>query len=84
MATSSQFTITTTSQAVVSVDDVTQQVALHAKHDIFIGNEGVTSSNGYLMDNGDNLSLVLNAGEVLHAVSGVGSGTLHVLITAIK
>ena len=84
MATSNQFTITTTSQAIVTVDDVTQHVYLHAKHDMYIGNEGVTSSNGYLMDNDDKLALVLNAGEVLWAVSGAGSGTLHCLITAQK
>jgi hypothetical protein len=84
MATSSQKTITTTSQSIVSVDNVTQHVTLHAKHDIYIGNEGVTSANGYLMDNGDVLSLVLNEGEVLYGVAGTSSGTLHILTTAIK
>lgn len=84
MATSKQVTITTTSQAIVTVDDVTQHVYLHAKHEVFLGNEGVTSSNGYIMDNGDTLSLVLNAGEVLWAVAAAGSGTLYALITAQK
>ena len=82
MATSKQVTVTTTSQSIVSVDDVTQRVHLHAKHDIYIGNEGVTSSNGYLMDNGDEIDVTLNAGEVLYAVAGATSGTLYVLITA--
>jgi hypothetical protein len=82
MATNKQVTVTTTSQSIVSVDDVTQRVYLHAKHATYIGNEGVTSSNGYLMDNDDKLDIFLNAGEVLHAVAGTGSGTLHVLITA--
>jgi hypothetical protein len=84
MATSKQVTITTTSQSIVSVDDVTQHVFLHAKHDIYIGNEGVTSSNGYLMDTDDKLDVMVNAGEVLYAVAGANSGTLHILITAIK
>jgi hypothetical protein len=84
MATSNQFTITTTSQAIVTVDDVTQHVYLHAKHEVFLGNEGVTSSNGYIMDNGDTVNLVLNAGEVLWAVAASGSGTLYALITAQK
>lgn len=82
MATNKQVTVTTTSQSIVSVDDVTQHVFLHSKHDIYIGNEGVTSSNGYLMDTDDKLDVKLNAGEVLYAVAGTGSGTLHVLITA--
>ena len=85
MATSSQKTITTTSQSIVSVDNVTQHVTLHAgSQAIYIGNEGVTSSNGYLMDNGDKLSLVVNAGEVLYGVTGTSTSTLHILITAIN
>ena len=84
MATSSQKTITTTSQSIVSVDNVTQHVSLHAAGEIYIGNEGVTSSNGYLMDNNNKLSLVLNAGEVLYGVTGTSSGTLYILTTAIN
>jgi hypothetical protein len=84
MATSKQVTVTTTSQNIVSVADVTQHVYLHAKHAIYIGNEAVTSSNGYLMDNGDKLDIRLNAGESLSAITGTGSGTLHILITAIR
>lgn len=84
MATSKQVTVTTTSQSIVSVDDVTQRVKLHAKHEVFIGDEGVTSANGYLLDNGDQIEVTLNAGEVLHAVSGAGTGTLHILISAIR
>ena len=84
MATSSQKTITTTSQSIVSVDNVIQNVSLHAKNAMYIGNEGVTSSNGYLMDDGDKLSLVLNEGEVLYGVTGTSTATLHILITAIK
>ena len=83
MATSSQKTITTTSQSIVSVDNVTN-VSLHAKNAMYIGNEGVTSSNGYLMDDGDKLSLVLNEGEVLYGVTGTSTATLHILTTAIK
>ena len=84
MAISNQFTITTTSQSIVSVDDVTQHVYLHTKQKAYIGNEGVTISNGYLMDNGDKLEIWLNAGEVLWALTDAGSGTLHVLISAQK
>ena len=84
MATSKQVTVTTTSQNIVSVDDVTQRVYLHAGHKTFIGNEGVSSSNGYEMNVDDKLEVTLSAGEVLHAVTDAGSGTLWVLITAQK
>ena len=78
-----QVTVTTTSQSIISVDNVTRDVLLHAKHEIFIGNSGVTSTNGYLMDNGDEVRLSLVDGEDLWAVSAAGSGTLHVLISKV-
>lgn len=79
----SQVTVTTTSQVIVSTDNVSRDVLLHAKHQIYIGNEGVTISNGYLMDNGDEVRLSLQEGENLYAVTDAGSGTLHVLVSKI-
>ena len=79
----SQVTVTTTSQLIISVDNVQRDVLLHAKHAILIGNSGVTSSNGYLMDNGDQLRLSLTEGEDLWAVTSSGTGTLHTLISKI-
>ncbi len=76
-------TVTTTSQSIVSVDNVQRDVLLHAKHEIYIGNSGVTSTNGYLMDNGDELRMSLAIGEDLWAVSGTSSGTLHVLVSKV-
>jgi hypothetical protein len=79
----SQKTVTTTSQSIVSVDNVQRDVLLHAKHDIYIGNSGVTSTNGYLMDNGDEVRMSLTEGEDLWAVSGTSSGTLHILVSKV-
>lgn len=79
----SQVTVTTTSQSIVSVDNVVRDVLLHAKHDIYVGNSGVTSSNGYLLDNGDELRLSLAEGENLFAVTGTSTGTLHVLVSKV-
>jgi len=79
----SQVTVTTTSQSIISVDNVTRDVLLHAKHAINIGNSGVTSSNGYLLDNGDEVRLSLAEGEDLWAVAQSGSGTLHVLVSKV-
>ena len=79
----SQVTVTTTSQSIISVDNVSRDVLLHAKHDLVIGNSGVTTGNGYLMDNGDQIRLTLMEGEDLWAVCNSGSGTLHVLVSKI-
>jgi hypothetical protein len=79
----SQVSVTTTSQSIISVDNVQRDVLLHAKHAVYIGNSGVTSSNGYLMDNGDEVRLSLTEGEDLWAVSGSGTGTLHVLVSKV-
>ena len=79
----SQVTVTTTSQSIISVDNVQRDVLLHAKHAILIGNSGVTGSNGYLLDNGDEIRLSLTEGEDLWAVTALGSGTLHVLVSKV-
>ena len=79
----SQVSVTGTSQSIVSVDNVSRDVLLHAKHEIFIGNSGVTSTSGYILDNGDVLRLSMQEGEDLWAVTSGGSGTLHVLVSKV-
>jgi hypothetical protein len=79
----SKVSVTGTSQSIVSVDNVSRDVLLHAKHEIFIGNSGVTSTNGYILDNGDVLRLSMQEGEDLWAVTSGGSGTLHVLVSKV-
>ena len=79
----SQVTVTGTRQSIISVDNVSRDVLLHAKHEVFIGNSGVTSSNGYVMDNGDEVRLSLQEGEDLWVVTSGGSGTLHVLVSKV-
>lgn len=79
----SQVTVSGTSQSIVSVDNVQRDVLLHAKHETFIGNGGVTSTSGYIMDNGDILRLSLQEGEDLWAVTAGGTGTLHVLVSKV-
>ncbi len=79
----SQVTVTTTRQSIISSDNVGRDVLLHAKHEIYIGNSGVTSSNGYILDNNDQIRLSLTEGEELYAITGAGSGTLHILVSKI-
>jgi hypothetical protein len=79
----SQVTVTTTSQSIVSVDNVSRDVLLHAKNALYVGNSGVTSSNGYLLDDGDEIRLSLAEGENLWAVTGTSTATLHILVSKI-
>ena len=79
----SKVTVTTTSQQIVSVDNVSRDVLLHAKHECHVGNSGVTAANGYQLDNGDELQLSLAEGEDLWAIATTGSGTLSVLVSKI-
>lgn len=77
-----QVTVTTTAQQVVGSDNVRRDVLLHSKHSCYIGNEGVTTANGFLLDNGDEFRMTLFEGEVLWVVTDAGSGTLYALISA--
>ena len=79
----SKVTVTTTSQSIISVDNVQRDVLLHAKHATHIGNSDVTTSNGYLLDNGDEVRLTLTEGEDLWAVGASGTGTLHVFVSKV-
>jgi hypothetical protein len=81
--TSSVITVTTTAQTIVSLDNVTQYVQLHAKGATYLGAADVTTSTGFLMDNGDNIALVIPQGCSLSAVSSAGSHTLYVLTTRV-
>ena len=79
----SKVSVTSTSQSIISVDNVTRDVLLHAKQGIYIGNSGVSTSNGYLLDDGDEVRLSLAEGEDLWAVASSTSGTLHVLVSKV-
>jgi hypothetical protein len=68
---------------IVASDNVSRDVLLHAKHAIHIGNSGVTSSNGYLMDNGDEVRMSLMEAEDLYAITDSGTGTLHILVSKV-
>lgn len=81
--TSNQVTVTTTAQTIVNVDDVTQNVYLHSKGATYVGGAGVTSTSGYLVDNGDKLTLTVPVGSVLQAVTNAATHDLYVLITRV-
>ena len=81
--TNSQVTVTTTGQTIVNLDNVTQYVHLHTKGATYIGNTGVTTETGFLMDNDDKMVITIPQGCSLSALASTGSHTLYVLTTRV-
>lgn len=76
---SSQVTVTTSPTLLVAGDGVAEGVYLHSKHKVYIGGADVSISNGYLLDNGDKLT-IHNHESPIHAISETGSGIVQVLV----
>lgn len=80
---SRQITITTAVQRLVAPDNVRQDVWLHSKHQCFLGGSaGVTASNGFMVDNGDEFRITLFEGDELWGITDSGTGTVYLLISA--
>tara|TARA_R110002126_G_scaffold16217_1_gene65200 strand:- start:168 stop:419 length:252 start_codon:yes stop_codon:yes gene_type:complete len=80
MPISTQVTITTTASVIVSANSY-KNIYLHnlGGGSIYIGGSNVTTSNGYKLDNGDKLSLIIGDVEALYGVAASGTHTLAVL-----
>ena len=80
MPISTQVTITTTASVIVSASSY-RNIYLHnlGGGAIYIGGSNVTTSNGYKLDNGDKLSLIIGDVEALYGVAASGTHTLAVL-----
>ena len=80
MPISTQVTITDTASVIVSANSY-RNIYLHnlGGGAIYLGGSNVTTSNGYKMDNGDKLSIVIGDLEALYGVAASGTHTLAVL-----
>ena len=80
MPISTQVTITSTASVIVSANSY-RNIYLHnlGGGAIYIGGSNVTTSNGYKLDNGDKLSLIVGDVEALYGVAASGTHTLAVL-----
>jgi hypothetical protein len=80
-----QFTLSnTTRQKIVSASTQPQFVKLHnatkANNEyVFIGNDTLTLTNGYHMDSGETIELLLTPNDDLYAMSDPNGLTVHVL-----
>jgi hypothetical protein len=80
MPISTQVTITTTASIIVSANSY-KNIYLHnlGGGAIYLGGSNVTTSNGYKLDNGDKLTLIIGDTEALYGVAANGTHTLAVL-----
>ena len=80
----SQVAVTTSRVKIVDVDNVVRKVRLHSELGaLYIGNVGVTSSNGLKLDNNDKILIDLAEGEDLYAVTASGTTNLSILVSKI-
>ncbi len=80
MPTSRQVTITTTPTVIVPSDIADQTALLHATNSaLFIGGSDLTTSNGYLVDHKDKLTIPVGDHEGLYGVVSSGTTTVSVL-----
>lgn len=81
--TNGKIAVTTTATKLVDLDNVTQYVHLHSKGATYIGNAGVTSTDGFLLDNGDKLVMTVPQGCELWVIAPTGSHDLYYLTTRV-
>jgi len=78
-----KISVGTTKKELIAVDNVSRDVALHSKGAIHIGGSDVTTTDGYLIDNGDKLILKLAEGEVLWGVATSATSDIYVFVSKI-
>lgn len=75
--------VSTTAVKLIDVDNVSRDIRLHAKGATYIGAGSVTSTSGFLLDNGDKLDLRMAEGEQLWAVAAAGTHDVYVFVSKI-
>ena len=79
-----QFAVTTSRVKLIDVDNVVRKVRLHCESgSLYIGNVGVTSSNGLKLDNNDKILIDLAEGEDLYAITASGTTNCSILVSKI-
>ena len=81
MPTSAQVSVGTTATVLVASTGFDQTVWLHNSGGgiVYLGDSGVTTSNGYKLDNGDKMQLLVGDHEGLYGVTASGTNTVCVL-----
>ena len=80
MPKSAVFSVGTTASIVVPALIGDQSAYLHsASGTLYIGGADLTTANGYRLDNGDKISVLIGDHEALYAITSSGTATLYVL-----
>jgi hypothetical protein len=81
MPSSAQISVGTTATLLVAATAFDQSVYLHNSGGgiVYLGGADVTTANGYKLDNGDKLSLMVGDHEALYAVTASGTNVVAVL-----
>jgi hypothetical protein len=80
MPKTAQVSVTTTRTLVVPELIGDQSVYLHSSSGtIYIGGPDVTTANGYRLDNGDKLTIMVGDHEALYAITSSGTANLFVM-----
>ena len=80
MPKTAQVSVTTTRTLVVPELIGDQSVYLHSSSGtIYIGGSDVTTANGYRLDNGDKLTIMVGDHEALYAITSSGTANLYVM-----
>ena len=81
MPSNAQVSVTTTATVLVAVTNFDQTVWLHNSGGgvVYIGDSTVTSANGYKLDNGDKMQLLVGDHEGLWGITASGTNVVCVL-----
>jgi hypothetical protein len=80
MPKTAQVSVSTTRTLVVPELIGDQSVYLHSSSGtIYIGGPDVTAANGYRLDNGDKLTIMVGDHEALYAITSSGTANLFVM-----
>ena len=80
MPKTAQVSVTTTKTLVVPELIGDQSVYLHSSSGtLYIGGADLTTANGYRLDNGDKLTIMVGDHEALYAITASGTANLFVM-----
>ena len=78
--TSAQYTVGTTASVIVADSVAAEEVHLHTSGGLlYVGDAGVTTSNGLKLDSGDKITFNTHTGP-MYAVTNTGTTTVYVAV----
>jgi lipopolysaccharide export system protein LptA len=81
VAYSRRLTITTTRQLIIPIDGSAQEVHFHsASGKVHLGGADVTADNGFEVDNGEKIVMLVHPGDAIYAITSAGSVTITLLV----